>query len=64
MSKKHLSMETGNNLSDAEFDTFDDGTTRSRMAREAKIGMGVIFILLIVFGIVLYSRLPTGDDTS
>jgi len=57
-------METGNNLSDAEFDTFDDGTTRSRMAREAKIGMGVIFILLIVFGIVLYSRLPTGDDTS
>jgi len=57
-------METGNNLSDAEFDTFDDGATRSRMAREAKIGMGVIFILLIVFGIVLYSRLPTGDDTS
>ncbi len=35
---------------------------RSRMAREAKIGLGVIFVLLVVFGGFVYNRMTSADD--
>jgi len=37
---------------------------RSRMAREAKIGLGVIFVLLVVFAGFMYSRLTSAEDGS
>ncbi len=40
-----------------------DEPGRSRMAREAKIGLGVIFVVLVGFGVYMYSHLSDGDES-
>jgi len=62
MSSKHQSTGTADERSDTEFDSFENGAARSRLAREAKIGLGVIFLLLVVFAVVFCTRLPSADE--
>ena len=68
MSRKrrhYQNSEAGDERPEGDFESFDEDqedTGRSRMAREAKIGLGVIFILLVVFAAVTYNRLTSADD--
>jgi LysM repeat protein len=62
MSKKDHSNETFDERPDDDFLPFDETGNRSRMAKEAKIGLGVIFILLIVLGFVVYDRMMRPDE--
>jgi len=61
MSKKRESIVDDDQRSQCDFDPFDERPRRSRLAREARIGLGVIFILLVVLGVVLYQQM-TGAD--
>jgi len=63
MSEKHESAGTADERLETDFGPFDENTGRSRMAREAKIGLAVIFILLVIFGVVLYNRLTGADES-
>lgn len=63
MSEQDHSNETFDERSDGDFLPFDETANRSRMAREAKIGLSVIFILLVVLGFVVYDRMRPDDAT-
>lgn len=63
MSKKSQSTGTDDERSQCDFDPFDERPRRSRFAKEARIGLGVIFVLLVVLGVVLYQQM-TGVDQS
>ncbi|NQT16513.1 MAG: LysM peptidoglycan-binding domain-containing protein [Planctomycetes bacterium] len=64
MSEQDHSNETFDERSDGDFLPFDETSNRSRMAREAKIGLSVIFILLVVLGFVVYDRTMRPDDAT
>ena len=63
MSENDFPNETADERSDADFLPFDETMNRSRMAREAKIGLSVIFILLVVLGFVVYDRMTRPDES-
>lgn len=63
MSNKSESIGAEDQRSQCDFDPFDERPRRSRLAREARIGLGIIFVLLVVLGVVLYRQM-TGADQS
>jgi nucleoid-associated protein YgaU len=63
MSERDRAYDPDDERLDTDFESFDEQRQRSRMARELKIGLAVIFVLVVVLGVVLYNRLSPAKES-
>ena len=63
MSKRDRASDPDDERLETDFEPFDEQRQRSRMARELKIGMTVIFALVVVLAVVLYNRLSPAKES-
>ena len=63
MSKNDELGDPADERLDTDFESFEEERQRSRMAKELKIGFGVIFVLLVVLAVVLYNRFSPAKES-